>query len=103
MPEETLERRSSVAAPLVFAVVMAFHVLSWWFDRLKKVRVASFGVRGSSATNLSSLDSNPSETMEELSRNAVIKRGSMRFDQRGFLFFLGRIGGWDGDPAAQGD
>ncbi|KAI3442325.1 uncharacterized protein J3R85_001258 [Psidium guajava] len=36
MPEETLERRSSVAAPLVFAVVMAFHFLSWWFDRLKK-------------------------------------------------------------------
>ncbi|KAL3721815.1 hypothetical protein ACJRO7_034195 [Eucalyptus globulus] len=36
MAEETLERRGSVAAPLVFAVVMAFHVLSWWFDRLKK-------------------------------------------------------------------
>ncbi|XP_030455885.1 protein GET1 [Syzygium oleosum] len=37
MPEETLERRgSAAAAPLVFSVVMAFHFLSWWFDRLKK-------------------------------------------------------------------
>ncbi|KAF8006782.1 hypothetical protein BT93_K0944 [Corymbia citriodora subsp. variegata] len=36
MAEETLERQGSVAAPLVFAVVMAFHFLSWWFDHLKK-------------------------------------------------------------------
>ncbi|XP_031390297.1 uncharacterized protein LOC116202816 [Punica granatum] len=36
MAEETLEHRSSIAAPFIFILVLAFHFVNRWFEHSKK-------------------------------------------------------------------